>query len=199
MAPLVPYAALSESAQYGRLVQELKVISVALQAYSKAHNGQLPARLTDLVSQAYLPACALVSNADPSGGMEGGVPDSYSTWTQSSETDEKGSSFFYEFSEAPCKWDWKAYLGDHPSLADVDSNHDGVASWSEVKNWQLLHGDVVQQPKNWPYAISRFPAVRCYWYQYPNAYTNASTRTVLNLATDLQTIFVSQPWWEKDQ
>ena len=194
-----PYASLDPAAQYERLVAELKTVGAALQAYARNHNGQLPARLTNLVAEAYLPAGGLVSSADPSGGNEGGVPDSYSTWTQSSETDEKGSSYFYEFNEAPCKWDWKSYLGDHPSLADLDSNHDGVASWSEVKNWQLLHGDTVQQPKNWPYAISRFPVVRCYWYQYPNAYTNASARTVLNLAVDLQTIFVSQPWWEKDQ
>lgn len=36
-------------------------------------------------------------------------------------------------------------------------------------------------------------------HQYPNAGTNASSRTILNLAVDLKTIFVSQPWWEKDQ
>lgn len=198
MEPLVPYAALAPAAQYERLAAELRVVSAALQAYARDHNGQLPARLTNLVSQAYLPAGALVSSADPSGGMEGGVPDSYAAWTQSSETDEKGSSYLYEFSEAPCKWDWKSYLGDHPSLADVDTNRDGSVSWAEAKNWQLLHGDVVQKPKNWPYSASRFPVVRCYWYQYPNAYTNAGGRTVLNLAADLQTIFVSQPWWEKD-
>jgi hypothetical protein len=198
LKPLVPYASLDAAAQYDRLVQELKVISVALQAYAKDHNGQLPPRLTNLVSQAYLPAGALVSSADPSFGLEGGVPDSYSQWTQSPETDEKGSSYFYEFSDAACKWDWKSYLGDTPSATDVDTNRDGTVSWSEVKNWQLLHGDVVQKPKNWPYTISRFPAVRCYWYQYPDAYTNAAGRTVLNLSADLQTIFVSQPWWEKD-
>ena len=194
-----PYASLDQAAQYERLVAEMRVVGAALQAYARDHNGQFPPKLTTLISQSYLPAGGLISSADPSGGKEGGVPNSYSTWDQAAETDESGSSYLYEFSEVPCKWDWKSYLGDHPSLSDVDSNRDGVASWSEVKNWQLLHGDVVQQPKNWPYAISRFPAVRCYWYQYPNAYTNASTRTVLNLATDLQTIFVSQPWWEKDQ
>jgi hypothetical protein len=195
---LLSHASPTQVSQYERMVAELRTVSAALQKYAKDHNGQLPARLKNLVSQSYLPASALVSSADPSGGKEGGVPDSYSQWTQSSETDEPGSSYFYEFSEAPCKWDWKSYLGDSPSLADLDTNKDGVASWAEVKNWQLLHGDVVQKPKNWPYTVSRFPVVRCYWYQYPDAYTNATGRTVLNLAADLQTIFVSQPWWEKD-
>ena len=197
--PRAPYASLNPSEQYDRLAEELQAISAALQAYSRDHNGQLPARLTELVTQSYLPACALISSADPTGGKEGGVPDSYREWGQAAETDEPGSSYLYEFSAAPCKWDWKSYLGDKPGVAEVDANKDGAVSWSEIKNWQLLHGDVVQKPKNGPYAISQFPAVRCYWYQYPNAGTNASSRTILNLAVDLKTIFVSQPWWEKDQ
>lgn len=198
LPPLVPYAALSQAEQNARLVAELKAVGTALQAYARDHNGQLPSRLTNLVSLAYLPAGALVSSADPSCGAEGGVPDLYSTWSQSTETDENGSSYLYEFSAAPCQWDWKSYLGDKPTSADVDSNKDGIVSWAEAKSWQLLHGDVVQQPKSWPYNISRFPVVRCYWYQYPDAYTNASGRTVINLAADLQTVFISQPWWEKD-
>lgn len=195
---LLSYAAMDQASQYERLVAELRTVGAALQAYTRDHNGQLPPRLTNLVSQAYLMKDGLVSSADPSCGKEGGVPNSYSAWGQASETDEKGSSYLYEFSEAPCKWDWKSYLGDKPSAADVDTNRDGTVSWSEIKNWQLLHGDVVQQPKNRPYAISRFPVVRCYWHQYPNAYTNAAGRTVLNLSADLQSVFISQPQWEKD-
>lgn len=196
--PRAPYESLDPAAQYDRLVEELQAISKALQAYSRDHNGQLPPRLTELVKTSYLPACALVCSADPSGGKEGGVPDSYREWGQASETDETGSSYLYEFSEAPCKWDWKSYLGDSPSAADVDTNKDGAVSWSEIKNWQLLHGDVVQKPQNGPYSLSQFPVVRCYWYQYPNAYTNSASRTVLNLSVDLRTVFVSQPQWEKD-
>ena len=74
-----------------------------------------------------------------------------------------------------------------------------AVSWAEVKGWQLLHGDTVQTPKNKPYSKNHFPVVRCYWYRYPDAYTNATGRTVLNLSADLKTVFVSQPWWEKDQ
>lgn len=197
--PREPYASLAPAAKFDRIVGELQTIGAALQAYSRDHNGHLPPKLTDLVAQSYLPASALISSADPSGGKEGGVPDSYKEWGQASETDEPGSSYLYEFSAAPCNWDWKSYLGDKPAVSDVDANKDGVASWSEIKSWQLLHGDTVQQPKSRPYAISQFPAVRCYWYQYPDAHTNVTGRSVINLAVDLRSIFVSQPWWEKDQ
>jgi len=196
---LLSYDSIGPDAQYSRLVDELRTVGAALQAYVRDHNGNFPPRLTNLISAAYLSAGSLVSSADTSSGREGGVPDLYQEWGQAAETDEAGSSYLYEFSEAPCKWDWASYLGDKPSLADVDTNRDGVASWSEVKNWQLLHGDSVQQPKNAPYSISQFPVVRCYWYRYPDAYTNATGRTVINLAADLRTVFISQPQWEKDQ
>jgi len=196
---LLSYSAMDPTAQYTHLVGELRTVGSALQAYALAHDGKFPPRLTDLVSQAYLRPNGLVSSADPTGGKEGGVPNSYSEWGQATETDESGSSYLYEFSAAPCKWDWKPYLGDKPSPADVDTNRDGTVSWAEVKSWQLLHGDTVQKPKNRPYGKEHFPVVRCYWYRYPDAYTNATGRTVLNLSADLKTVFVSQPWWEKDQ
>jgi len=195
---LLSYASMNATAQYEQIAAELKTIGTALQAYAHKHNGQLPPRLTTLVREAYLPAGALISSADPSGGKEGGVPNSYEQWGQAAETDEPGSSYLYEFSEAPCQWDWKSYVGDHPSLADVDLNRDGVSSWSEVKTWQMHHGDSVQKPTNKPYAANQFPVVRCYWYKYPAAYANISERTVVNLAADLHTVFLSQPQWEKD-
>ncbi len=194
----LPYASMAPAAQYGRLAAELRAIGVALQAYARDHGGQLPPALTDLVRHAYLPPAGLVSSADPTAGKEGGVPNSYTDWGQAAETDQPGVSYLYEFSAAACKWDWISYLGDRPAPSDVDTNRDGSVSWAEVKSWQLLHGDRVQQPKNRPYDKARFPVVRCYWYQYPGAYATPDGRTVLNLAADLQTVFVSRPWWEKD-
>ncbi len=200
MVPLLmSYEAMDPASQYDRIVTELRGVGVALQLYARDHGGQLPPRLTALVSGKYLPADGLVSSADPTGGKEGGVPNSYAEWGQATETDESGSSYLYEFSEAPCKWDWKTTLGANVNPSDVDTNKDGTVSWSEVKNWQLLHGDIVQQPNNKPYAKDKFPVVRCYWYQYPNSYSNVTARSVLNLAVDQKTVFISQPWWEKDQ
>ncbi len=194
-----PYAERDAAGQYALLAEELRTIGNALQAYSRDHNGLLPPRLADLVAKRYLPAEALLSSADPTRGAEGGVPDSYREWGQAAETDEPGSSYLYEFSATPCKWEWSGYLGGKPGKTEIDADCDGAVSWSEVKNWQLLHGDTVQQPSSRPYSASQFPAVRCYWYQYPHAYTNSAGRTVLNLAADLRTVFASQPWWEKDQ
>lgn len=196
--PSVPYTALTTNEQYRCLVAELRNIGVALQKYAWDHDGQLPPRLTALVSKGYLPASGLISRADPSMGTEGGVPDRYSEWGQATETDEQGSSYLYEFSDTVCKWDWKSYLGGKPTQTVIDTNHDGAVSWAEAKEWQLRYGDVTQKPGSRPYSKNCFPSVRCYWYQYPHAYSNATGRTTVNLAADLQTVFVSQPWWEKD-
>lgn len=197
--PPAPYGSLSPTAQADRLIGEMKVIGKALQAYARDHNGQFPPRLGALVEGGYLAAAALASSADPSAGKEGGVPDRYADWTQAAETDEPGSSYLYEFCQVPCKWDWKSYLGGKPDLSDVDANRDGTVSWAEAKNWQLLHGDTTQRPSSGPYSPSRFPVLRCFWYQYPTAHDTPDAKVVLNLGADLETVFFSKPWWEKDQ
>lgn len=193
-----PYASLTQAGQADRLVGEMRTVGKALRAYSRDHNGRLPPRLNDLVAGGYLTAEALISSADPSGGREGGVPDAYSAWNQAAETDDPGSSYLYEFCQAPCKWDWKSYLGGQPGQSDVDADHNGVVSWAEAKSWQLLHGDTTQQPASGPYSLSRFPVVRCFWYQYPEIRDKPESRSVINLGADLETVFFSKPWWEKD-
>jgi len=194
----VDYSLLDASAQRKLVEGELRVIGDALKEYKKDHEGQLPPDLTTLVLDKYLDSKDIVSSADPSCGKEGGVPDQYKTWGQANEADEPASSYLYEFSAKVCSWDWNAYLAGKPSSDKLDINRDGVVSWAEVKNWQMSHGDTVQQPKgNYPKAA--FPVVRCYWYNYPDAYTpEADAKSVLNLAVDLKTVFISQPWWEKD-
>jgi hypothetical protein len=191
------YGTLAAEQKLQRITQELHAIGVAMQKYAWDHEGRFPPRLSHLVAQGYLPAKGLVSSADPSGGKEGGVPDAYSEWGQAKETDEPGSSYLYEFSEAVCQWDWKSYLGGKPSQSDVDSNRDGTVTWAEAKSWQLTHGDTTQQPTSRAYAKHRFPIVRCYWYDYPNAGATPESRCTVNLSVELQTVFVAQPWWEK--
>ncbi|MDA3925127.1 MAG: hypothetical protein PF904_10560 [Kiritimatiellae bacterium] len=202
MTPLllhVPYASLDADAQQARIVEEMRALGLALKAYKSDHKGQLPPSLTTLVTEEYIPVSALISCADPSCGKEGGVPDKYAEWGQAMETDEAGSSYLYEFSGVECKWEWQSYLGGNPSAADMDTNKDGLITWAEVKSWHMAHGDSTQQPKSGPYPANCFPVVRCYWYQYPDAYTpEATARVVLSLAADLETVFISQAWWEKD-
>ena len=191
------YALLPQAEQQRLIALELRMIGTAIKAYAKAHNGKWPASLSALIAEDFLPAGALISSADPSRGREGGVPDSYDTWQQSSETDEAGSSYLYEFSGATANWDWKSYLAGKPSVADADTDRSGEVSWAEAKAWQLARGDTAQATAG-PYAKNRFPVVRCYWYVYPTAKDDISLRSVISLAADLETIILSQPWWEKD-
>lgn len=193
-----PYVEMTQSDQKMIIAGELVKIGKALQKYKDEHDGQLPPKLTVLVKEKYLDATDLVSSADPSAGKEGGVPDKYEAWGQAKDTDEPGCSFLYEFSAAPCGWDWKTYVAGEATPEKLDVNQDKVVSWAEVKAWQMKHGDTVQQPKG-GYPANAFPVVRCYWYQYPDAYTeDAAKGIVFSLAADLKTVFASQPWWEKD-
>jgi len=196
-AAVVDYASLDASARQAVVAGELRRIGAAIKAYQAKHNGKWPDRLTVLVTEKLLPASALVSVADPTGGKEGGVPDSYTQWQQSAETDEASCSFLYELSGATAKWGWQSYLagGASVSTAALDTNKDGEVSWQEAKLWQLARGDTAQATPG-PYPKNRFPVVRCYWYGHPDADTK--NRTVISLAADLETVFLSQPWWEKD-
>jgi hypothetical protein len=196
MTPAV-YATLTSSAKQGVIADELRVIGKGIKAYQAKHSGQWPASLTALVTENLLPAKALVSASDPTGGKEGGVPDSYDQWQQSTETDEANCSFLYEFSGVTAKWDWKSYLGGSPSVAAADTDKNGEVSWQEAKLWQLARGDTAQSTPG-PYAKNRFPVVRCYWYGYPDSKGDTNLRSVISLAADLETVILSQPWWEKD-
>jgi len=193
------YAALNDSARQAVIAGELRRIGKAIKEYQAKHNGKWPDRLTVLVEGGLLPARALVSASDPTGGKEGGVPDSYGQWQQSGETDEAGCSFLYEFSGATAKWSWQSYLagGASVSTATLDTNKDGEVSWQEAKLWQLARGDT-QQATPGPYPKNRFPVVRCYWYGYPDSKDDTDLRSVISLAADLETVFLSKPWWEKD-
>lgn len=193
----VAYAALSPAARQAVVVSELKAIGAAIKGYQKKHGDKWPTSLSSLIAEGLLPAGALISRSDPTGGSQGGVPDSYETWQQSAETDETNSSFLYELSGATATWDWKSYLAGKPVSSSLDTDKNGEVSWQEAKLWQLAHGDTAQA-KPAAYAKSRFPIVRCYWYGYPGSKEDLTLRSVISLAADCETVFLSQPWWEKD-
>ena len=197
-AAVVDYASLDASARQAIIARELRVIGKAIKEYQAKNNGKWPANLTTLVTAKLLPASALISASDPTKGQEGGVPNSYTQWQQSEETDEANCSFLYEFSGATAKWSWQSYLAGGASVttAALDINKDGEVSWQEAKLWQLARGDTAQATPG-PYPKNRFPVVRCYWYGHPDSDTK--NRTVISLAADLETVFLSQPWWEKDK
>jgi len=191
-------AALAPVERMAVVSAELKAIGTAIQAYRTRHDGRWPTSLSALIVERLLPAGALISAADPSGGREGGVPDRYDTWQQSAETDEANSSFLYELSGAAATWDWKSYLAGKPTPTALDTEKNGEVSWQEAKLWQLAHGDAAQTNAPAAYAAHRFPVVRCYWHAYPGSKDDLTQRSVISLAADLDTVFLSQPWWEKD-
>jgi len=187
--------------QFNEIVLQLRQVGAALAAYKTDHAGKLPDRLTNLVSEGYAPSNSLICAADPSHGHEGGKPEAYPNHVigpQYEETDETGSSLFYEFSSAPCSWYWEGYLQATPQELDRDTN--GIVSWAEVKLFQLANGDICNGFK--PYPPPFFPVVRCHWCQYPAAAamsSNGVELTVINLGYDLQTVFASSLQWELDQ
>lgn len=191
------YAELTPAARQAAIAAELRAIGAAIKAYQAKNGGKWPAALTDLIKDGLLPASALVSASDPTEGQEGGVPDSYDQWQQSTEADEANCSFLYEFSGATATWGWQTYLAANPSVDALDTDKSGAVSWLEAKQWQLAHGDTAQDTPA-AYAKNRFPVVRCYWYGYPDSKDDTSIRSVISLAADLETVILSQPWWEKD-
>ncbi len=120
---------------------------------------------------------------DSSAGMQGGKPSSSSS--QFPEVDEPGApprsnerplSYMYEFSGAPCSWDYH-HVGEPPypqpdSYYDVDS--DGSVSWGEVKWKQMEFGDSTLPDHDTAagystlslkgYPKSCFPILRCFWH-----------------------------------
>jgi len=183
------------AAEFREVTKELRNIGKALLLYKKDHNSTLPPRLTDLVTKGYLRAYGLVSVADPSRGREGSVPDAY-PWDQFPETDEPGSSFLYEFNDAPCTW-WLGYVGSSEADANkVDTDGSRAVTWAEANHYQSKHGDTAQKPRPRAYEPRCFPIVRCFWIQYPGAASASVDATVLNLALDCHTVFASPRWWE---
>lgn len=180
------------AADYADAASKLRTIGVALQHYAADHpTNSWPGRLTNLVSEGYLGTTNLLCSADFSDGTQGGVPDAgISVFAQYPEVDESGCSFFYEFTEAECSWAWSSYLG--ASLATVDLNGDGKASWGEVKQYQLQNGDAFHPGA---YDPRIFPSVRCFWFGFGNSNILGS-QTMINLAADRTNVFASHLIWE---
>ena len=184
----------SLAGDFADAVLKLRAIGAALRLYQGDYGTNAwPGRLTNLVAQGYLTASNLICAADYSGGTQGGVPDHATPpLSQWPETDEGGSSFFYEFSEAPCNW-WQGYIGDgNATLAEVDLDGNGIVSWGEAKQYQLAHGDVVNPGAYDPRVL---PCVRCFWFGAGNTNVVGSP-TALNLGADLQTVYASPLQWE---
>ncbi|MGI5925113.1 MAG: MBG domain-containing protein, partial [Lentisphaeria bacterium] len=159
-------------------VYKLRTIGQVLRRYADEHGYNVfPGRLQYLVDDGYLPAAALASIGDESFGT-----DPHPHTNQFSETHEPGVSFFYEMSEAPCRW------------ARMDT------SWYETKMQQFQSGSswpIMWDEGRGPFDRRAFPVVRCFWVPDDLGKRHVTSwATSLNLAMDLKTVFASTSEWE---
>ena len=169
-----------EKGRQAYCMNNLHQISIAITLHQDEHEEAFPPWLSALFP-AYITSGregVLLCKSDRSQGTDGSKPNGqqYEDITgddkQFTETDDiTGNthsnrnqaitvcSYMYECCAAKCLWDdWDIYLG--VTAQDVDRNGDGEASWGEVKDYQLKHGD--SSNGNKPYDGTVFPIVRCF-------------------------------------
>jgi len=135
----------------------LRQFGIGFEMFKTNNNEMLPGGLTQLYPEYCDDMNLFLCPADVSRGAEGGKPELVDNEPWEHETDEPGSSYFYEFSSVACGWGYGSYLGDGSVTdAEVDSNGDGTVSWSEAKYYQLYNGDTSQTTPG-PYPPDRFP------------------------------------------
>lgn len=150
------------------------------------NNELLPGRLTALYPDYCDNMALFLCPADMTRGKEGGKPDI--AGEQFVETNETGSSYFYEFSSAKCSWDFSS-IGSPPQVTGDSAATE--ASWSQVKYYQMNNGDGFHTSA---YPPDRFPVIRCFWHTVnPDA---NKPKIILNLSFTGR-IFESGPEWEK--
>jgi hypothetical protein len=78
----------------------------------------------------------------------------------------------------------------------VDQNGDGQASWGEVKQYQLKHGDMSNGQQ--PYNETVFPVVRCFYHYAERSYqvTNTLVGMTINVGY-AGNVFQAPLEWEK--
>lgn len=168
----------------------LRQFGIGCVAYRTDNDEILPGRLIGLYPKYTDIMKIFLCPADMSRGREGGKPDSVDNEDWEHATDEDGSSYFYEFSEVKCEWDFSS-IG---TVAQVTGDPDAAeASWNQVKYYQLEHGDDYNDYE--PYPEDRFPVVRCFWHTV-NPDDENEKKIILNLAFSGR-IFESGPTWEK--
>jgi prepilin-type N-terminal cleavage/methylation domain-containing protein len=130
--------------------------------------------------------------SDVFNSKQGGKPDAHEKEPWEDDTDEAGSSYFYEFSSVECKWNY-GFIGSKEDITG-DATGGTEPSWNQVKYHQLRNGDDFSRSKGHDsYPEDRFPIVRCFWHTYTPAENKA--KIILNLAFSGR-VFESGPKWE---
>ena len=158
-----------EKARQTDCTNNLRQFAVAIAIYRQEHDFLDPPWLSTMYGR-YIPTKKVyVCKSDKSKGAQGSKPDDpdQGLGHQFPETNDTSGnngithcSYLYEFCGASCtSWDWAGYLGPNGLT--------NGASWGEVKNWQLKHGDTVH-PK--PYNETIFPLIRCFQHWKENRF-----------------------------
>jgi prepilin-type N-terminal cleavage/methylation domain-containing protein len=201
-----------EQARQADCANNLRQFSVAVVVYRNDRAAEpipTPPWLSNLYPNYMSSPSSYVCRTDRSRGKEGGRPDGVfeDDFAETDDTefnpagataygrnsDIKRCSYMYEFSAAPCSWGWSSYLG--ASLAEVDRNGDGLASWSEVKTYQLRNGD--EWNKHQAYGETMFPLIRCFHHHaFKKVQTPSGLQAwTLNVAY-AGNVFESPLFWE---
>jgi prepilin-type N-terminal cleavage/methylation domain-containing protein len=172
-----------ERARQTNCENNLHQFSIAMAMYRDDNDKAFPDYLSTL-HPSYISAPDLyLCLSDRSRGKQGSKPnkegDAGGTQNhpllgeQYEETDDNtgnnginGCSYLFEFSGAECSWGWASYLGT--SLATIDANVDGKASWGEVKEYQLANGDTSNGKQ--PYTSTSFPMIRDFYHHTENSF-----------------------------
>ena len=203
----------------------LKQLLTGLKAYQVDYASEgdcFPATLTYLVQGGYLPQPKiLVCPFDISGGHAGTRhPNVAYDSNPVTGVAESGCSYFFEFSGKKCAWinfpqtagfeigppdDPLTAENDIMTLAQFDTNGDGVCSWGEAKWVQLKFGDywlhgadgkaLYGDLRGWPPSV--FPVIRCFWHQSALEGPKANTeKNVLNQSIESRQFFSGMHWEE---
>ncbi len=185
-----------ERARQTNCESNLHQLSLSVIMYQDDHQEALPDWLSTLFPN-YIPygrEYVLICRSDNSRGAHGSkpgtepIPGVAVTMHQYAETNDnesntmahprprnpriKACSYLYEFTAAECTWEqWKAAL--NADVEDVDIDGDGVATWGEVKLYQLRNGDDFTGFS--PYDPSVFPIVRCFHHYREGQYQIADS------------------------
>jgi type II secretory pathway pseudopilin PulG len=150
----------------------LRQFAIAIAMYKEDKNNSLPAWLSDLYPHYVAQPRMYVCKSDSTGGAGGSKPFDVPPFPETNDLTHNPAitncSYLYEFCGAECtSWvGWQNFIGNgNVTVADVDSDSDGVASWGEVKTYQMANGDTSHtdsagHPQ--PYDETAFPIVRCF-------------------------------------
>ena len=170
-------------------INNMRQFGTAFELAKTDNNERLPGSLTGLFPDYCDNKKLFLCPIDMSFGKEGGKPPTATD--QFAETDEAGSSYFYEFSAADCSWDYAGYLGATKQIITGDASGSTEVSWNAAKYYQLYNGDASNG--NQAYPPDRFPVVRCFWHTYD---PDANKDTVIKNLSYTGRVFESPPQWE---